>query len=292
MMVSWAVCGILTRLEVLDEKNGARTDLNLNILNKAPWFRVPYPGQWGMPTVSASAVFGMLAGILSSAVESIGDYYACARLAGAPTPPTHAINRGIGTEGLGSVLAGIIGSGNGTTSYSENIGAIGITKVGSRRVIQFGALLMIVFGVFGKFGALFVTIPEPVLGGMFCCLFAMISAVGISNLQFVDLNSTRNLFVLGFALFMGLAVPDWVKNHKSEISTGSDFWNQTIQVLLSTSMFVGGFIAFVLDNTIPGTAEERGLNKWHPQAKEGEDEDRKGLECYDFPFGMETWRRW
>ena len=38
-------------------------------------------------------VFGMLAGVLSSAIESVGDYYACARLAGAPRPPTHAINR-------------------------------------------------------------------------------------------------------------------------------------------------------------------------------------------------------
>ena len=85
--------------------------------------------QWGTPTVSVGAVFGMLAGVLASAVESIGDYYACARLSGAPPPPIHAVNRGIGTEGIGCIIAGIIGSGNGTTSYSENIGAIGITKV-------------------------------------------------------------------------------------------------------------------------------------------------------------------
>ena len=71
----------------------------------------------------------MLAGVLASMIESIGDYYACARLAGAPPPPTHAINRGIGTEGLGCIIAGVFGTGNGTTSYSENIGAIGVTKV-------------------------------------------------------------------------------------------------------------------------------------------------------------------
>jgi nucleobase transporter 1/2 len=41
----------------------------------------------------------------------------------------HAINRGIGTEGIGCVIAGLLGTGNGTTSYSENIGAIGITRV-------------------------------------------------------------------------------------------------------------------------------------------------------------------
>ena len=70
-----------------------------------------------------------MAGVLASAIESIGDYYACARLSGAPPPPVHAINRGIGTEGIGCVIAGMMGTGNGTTSYSENIGAIGVTKV-------------------------------------------------------------------------------------------------------------------------------------------------------------------
>lgn len=88
-----------------------------------------FPGQWGMPTVSAAGVFGMLAGVLASIIESVGDYYACARLSGAPPPPKHAINRGILWEGIGCLLAGAFGTGNGTTSYSENIGAIGITKV-------------------------------------------------------------------------------------------------------------------------------------------------------------------
>ena len=73
----------------------------------------------------------MVAGVLASMIESIGDYFACARLSGAPPPPTHAVNRGIAVEGIGCFLAGAWGSGNGTTSYSENIGAIGITKVQS-----------------------------------------------------------------------------------------------------------------------------------------------------------------
>ena len=47
-----------------------------------------------MPTFSAGSVFGMCAAVAASIVESIGDYYACARVAGAPPPPKHAINRG------------------------------------------------------------------------------------------------------------------------------------------------------------------------------------------------------
>lgn len=127
-----------------------------------PYFAIS-AGQWGTPTVSAAGVFGMLAGVSASIIESVGDYYACARLSGAPPPPKHAINRGIGMEGIGCLLTGVFGSGNGTTSYSENIGAIGITKVGSLRVIQFGAIVMMFVGVLGKIGALFVTIPDPIV---------------------------------------------------------------------------------------------------------------------------------
>lgn len=71
----------------------------------------------------------MMAGVLASTMESIGDYYACARLSGAPPPPNHAINRGIAMEGIGCILAALWGTGNGTTSYSQNIAALGITKV-------------------------------------------------------------------------------------------------------------------------------------------------------------------
>ena len=63
---------------------------------------------------------------------------------------------------------------------------------------------MVVFGLFSKLGAFFVTMPEPIIGGLFCIMFGMITAVGLSNAQFANLNSSRNLFVLGFSLFMGL----------------------------------------------------------------------------------------
>nr|XP_054766971.1 solute carrier family 23 member 1-like [Lytechinus pictus] len=64
-------------------------------------------------------------------------------------------------------------------------------------------IIMLVLGTFTKFSAIFVMIPDPIVGGMFCIMFGMVAAVGLSNLQFVDLNSSRNLFILGFSLFMG-----------------------------------------------------------------------------------------
>lgn len=74
-------------------------------------------------------VLGMLAGVLACTVESISYYPTVAQMCAAPPPPLHAINRGIGTEGLGTVLAGLWGSGNGTNTFGENVGAIGVTKV-------------------------------------------------------------------------------------------------------------------------------------------------------------------
>ncbi|GCC39040.1 hypothetical protein chiPu_0023105, partial [Chiloscyllium punctatum] len=70
----------------------------------------------------------MLSAVVASIIESIGDYYACARLSCAPPPPVHAINRGIMVEGLSCVLDGLFGTGNGSTSSSPNIGVLGITK--------------------------------------------------------------------------------------------------------------------------------------------------------------------
>lgn len=97
----------------------------------------------------------------------------------------------------------------------------------SRRVIQVAALIMIFLGMFGKFGALFTTIPDPIVGGVFMIMFGMITAVGISNLQYVDMNSSRNLFVLGFSLMLGMAVPYWVKqNGDKAIQTGTYAYNK------------------------------------------------------------------
>ena len=255
---AWGVAAVLTSLGFFPEGHPSHT--SLDNLKNAPWFRIPYPFQWGMPQFGAAAIVGMVAGYIASMVESIGDYYACARLSGAPTPNKDTINRGITFEGIGCLVAGIFGTGNGTTSYSENIGAIGLTRVGSRRVVQAGAVIMILLGTVSKFGALFTTIPQPIVGGMYCAMFGMIAAVGLSNLQFVDLNSARNLFILGFAFFMGLSVPEYFGQQPLQFEP---VWlANVLNTLGSTGMAVGAFTALLLDNTIPGTDEERGLNAW------------------------------
>ena len=135
---------------------------------------------------------------------------------------------------------------------------------------------MLVVGYVGYFGQLVATIPDPIVGGLFVAMFAQIVAVGLSNLTYVDLDSSRNVFVVGFALFVGLAVPEYIAS-VGDVATfrqglaavpvagpilGHRLLADTAYVIGSTGMAVGGLAALVLDNTIPGTREERGLAEW------------------------------
>ncbi|KAG7177561.1 solute carrier family 23 member 2-like [Homarus americanus] len=290
VFLSWSICAILTAFDVLPKGSPARTDTTGTLLEKSPWFRVPYPGQWGTPTVTVVGVIGMLGGAVASIIESIGDYYVCAKISGAPPPPVNAINRGVGMEGIGCLLAGLLGTGNGTTSCSQNIGVISVTKVGSRRVVQFSAVILIVSGVFSKLGAVFVTIPEPVMAGVFITMFSMITAVGLTPLQYVNLRSSRNIFVLGHSIFLGLSVSKWIEGSPDVIQTGWPILDQVLRVLLQTPMFVGGSLGFFLDNTIPGTAEERGLLEWNRHLYQSSTTHKVSV-CYDMPWGMAAIRR-
>jgi xanthine/uracil permease len=252
--------------------------VNLGPIAEAPAFRPITPFQWGTPQFTGSFAVGMIAGMLASAIESFGDYHSVARIAGEGAPNARRVNHGLGMEGLGNVFAGIMGTGNGSTSYTENIGAIAITQVASRYVVQIGAIVMIVVGLVGYFGAFVTTIPNAIVGGLFLAMFAQIVGVGLSQLQHVDLNQNRNVFVLGFGLFAGLSIPQYISNVQNASGTsleaglsnvpalgsvlGIPEVAQTIGIIMGTEIAVGGLAAFILDNTIPGTREERGLTAW------------------------------
>ncbi|XP_072015035.1 solute carrier family 23 member 2-like [Amphiura filiformis] len=296
VLLTWLIAFIFTTTGVFPEDPSsygyeARTDLKSDVIEEASWFRIPYPGQWGLPIITLAGVLGMFSAVIASVIESLGDYYATARMAGAPPPPPHAVNRGIGVEGIGCILAGLWGTANGTTTFSQNAGLVGLTRVGSRVVIQICAITMIIVGMLGKVTALFSSIPLPIVGGILCILFGTVLAVGLSNLQYVDLNSPRNMLILGFSLFMGMLIPYWAGNNRELIETGILELDQIIIVLLTTGMFIGGVLAFFLDNIIPGTTDERGLVAFSRQYKEDDDEINS-LDVYDLPFGMTLLRQW
>ncbi|MGH0167066.1 UNVERIFIED_CONTAM: hypothetical protein FKN15_071624 [Acipenser sinensis] len=114
----------------------------------------------------------------------------------------------------------LVNTTNNTEFNRDEIWKSCMREVGSRLLLQYADLLMIFLGLFGKFGAIFITIPIPVIGGMFMVMFGMIAAVGISNLQYVYLNSSRNLLILGFSTFSGLVLPTWFHSNPEMINTG------------------------------------------------------------------------
>lgn len=252
--------------------------VDLTTFHNSAWLRadpreIIFP--WGWPKFEVGFILAVLAGYLASMIESFGDYHACSHMAGGGTPTPAQISRGIGCEGIGCMLTGVLG-GFSSTSYSENIGLLGLTRVGSRYVIQIGALILIAVGFFAKFGALAAAIPGPVVGGLYCALFGLISAVGIQQLAKCDLNSDRNLFVAGFSLFMGLSVPAYFDAVLDPVVPGQilAMYTPTAESFLSqlppnlanivvavgkSGMAVAALIGLVLDNLIPGTPEERGL---------------------------------
>ena len=227
----------------------------------APWIRLPWgPGgwffPWGFPKFEASFFFIILAGYLASTIESYGDYHSIQQAAQAPPLTAKQISRGIGFEGVGCFFTSLVG-GFASTSYTENVGLIGITRVASRYVVNIAVVLLIIMGIVGKVGGLVATIPGPVVGGLYCTLFGMIASIGLANSAKADMSSMRNQMIIGFCLFMGLSLPYYFST--IEI-TFEPIWLRDIVVAIgSTGMAVSAIFGLILDNAIPGTDEERGL---------------------------------
>ena len=176
-------------------------------------------------------------------------------------------------------------------------------------MIQTAAFILFILGFFGKFTAFFVTLPDPVIGGVYFVMFGLIVGVGISNLKHVNLSSSRNVFIFGFSLFSGIALKYWAEKPETTISTGSANGDQILGVLLRnggrnhrreffcsdintnflslqirTAPFIGGLFAIILDNTIPGTRKERGLDAWAQKGEAEDLQDIPGMETYDIPW--------
>ncbi|UCD70910.1 MAG: purine/pyrimidine permease [Syntrophobacterales bacterium] len=264
IVTGWVIAIIITAVGWVGPGHPAYVDWTK--VAEAPWvsYMPIVPFKWGVPQFKIALILAMVAAYLASMIESIGDYYAVARISEAPTPTASMISRGLGTEGIGCLIAGLIQTCNGSTTYSENIGAIGLTRVASRHVVRWGASVMIILAFVTKFGAIFTTMPGPVVGAMYCGLFGMIAAVGLSNLVLCDMTSSRNLFIIGFAFFMGLSLPEYF----DKFPMGADWpvsvrWlGDIITTVGKTGMAVAGLIGLTLDNILPGTEEERGLKAW------------------------------
>jgi nucleobase transporter 1/2 len=258
---AYAVAWLLTVAGVWD---GTAAAVTFDGVGTSPWVRNIVGEQglifpWGGPQFDIGFIIAVLAAYMASAIESFGDYHAVARVSGVGTPTAEQVNRGIGSEGLGCFITGLVG-GFASTSYSENIGLVGLTKVASRYVVMLGAIVLIVLGFVTKIGSLISTIPGPIVGGLYCVLFGLIAMIGLTNLQRADMNSQRNLLIAGFILFMGLVIPSWIGGLPQDwtLLNNPDL-TRIVQAVGGSGIAVAAVFGIILDNIIPGTDRERGI---------------------------------
>ncbi|VCU70763.1 Putative pyrimidine permease RutG [Pigmentiphaga humi] len=107
-------------------------------------------------------------------------------------------------DGLATVVSGSVG-GTGLTTYAENIGVMAVTRIYSTLVFVIAAAIAVLLGFSPKFGAVILTIPGPVLGGVSIVVFGLIAVAGariwVENK--VDFSNNRNLIVAAVTLVLG-----------------------------------------------------------------------------------------
>ncbi len=179
---------------------------------EAAWFELPHlylPFKTGLFD-SYQFNFGpeMLA-ILPIAVvtiaEHIGDHTVLGQITGRNYLKNPGLKRTLIGDGVATAVSAFIG-GPANTTYGENTGVIGMTRVASVSVIRNAALIAILFSFFGKFTALISTIPNAVLGGMSILLYGVIASNGLKVLieRRVDFSQVRNLIIASAMLVLGL----------------------------------------------------------------------------------------
>ncbi|KAG6589463.1 Nucleobase-ascorbate transporter 6 [Cucurbita argyrosperma subsp. argyrosperma] len=273
-------------------QSSCRTDRS-GLIENAPWIRLPYPFQWGAPSFDAGEAFAMMMASFVALVESSGAFIATSRYASATQLPPSILSRGVGWQGVGILLSGLFGTVNGSSVSVENAGLLALTRVGSRRVVQISAGFMIFFSILGKFGAVFASIPAPIVAALYCLFFAYVGMGGLSYLQFCNLNSFRTKFILGFSIFLGLSVPQYFNEYTAingfgPVHTKARWFNDMINVPFSSEPFVAGIVAYFLDNTMhkKGDAirKDRGKHWWDKfRSFKG---DTRSEEFYSLPFNL------
>lgn len=186
--------------------------VDLTPIKEAAWFELPafiLPFKTGIFD-SYNLYFGpeMLA-ILPIAVvtvaEHIGDHTVLSEICGRPFLKNPGLSRTLTGDGVATAFSALIG-GPANTTYGENTGVIGMTRIASVSVIRNAALIAIAFSFLGKFTALISTIPSAVLGGMSILLYGVIASNGLKVLieRQVDFGQVRNLIIASSMLVLGL----------------------------------------------------------------------------------------
>jgi len=186
---------------------------------KANWFDVVTPFAFGMPTFDPVMILTMTLVMIVVMIESTGMFLALSDITGKPIAQPD-LGAGLRTDGLGTLIGGIFNTFP-YTSFSQNVGLVGVTGVRSRYVCVAGGIIMIVLGLLPKMAAFVEAIPQFVLGGAGLVMFGMVAATGIRILSGVDYKNNRNnLYIVALAIGFGLiplVAPRWTQQMSHQL---------------------------------------------------------------------------
>ena len=209
-------------------------------VHQASWVALPTPLHFGL-SFPISGIIGMSIAYLVTIIESTGDFFALSTVT--KTKLTgKKLSRGILADGVGSALASVFST-TPFSSFSQNVGIVGITGVASRYVVTITGVMLILAGLFPVLGALIVIIPLPVIGGAGLLMFAMIITAGVNILSTTQ-HTKRNGLIIAISIGAGMAV-----TVRPELLTNLP---EFLKVILASGITTGSLIALFLNLLLPG----------------------------------------
>lgn len=173
-----------------------------SVANSA-WILIPAAMPYGFE-FSLGAVIGVTLVSFVSAIETIGDTSATTKAGSGRDASDEEITGATYADGLGTAVAGVFG-GLPNTSFSQNVGIVGMTGIMSRHVVTIAGIIMIICGLIPKIGAIISSMPLPVLGGGVIVMFGMVAAAGMNMLSTINMNR-RNMIIISVSLAVGLGL--------------------------------------------------------------------------------------
>ncbi|TLF48166.1 purine permease [Halomonas urmiana] len=207
----------------------------------ARWIAVPEVMPFEMEFHTAAIVSMVVICVINS-VQTIGDLSATSVAGMNRELKTKELTGGLLGNGLTTAASAFFGA-LPTSTFSQNVGIVAMTKVISRSVLAIAGVFMIAAGLSPKFGAIMTTIPYPVLGGATITVFGMITMTGI-QLLIKDELSARNMTIVGLALALSLGI--------SSVPSAIEQFPAMLQnVIGGAPIVVAAITAFVLNIALP-----------------------------------------
>ncbi len=146
-------------------------------------------------------------------------------------------------DGVGSIAGTAFGVCPNTT-YGESVGCVAITGNASVITITTAAVMCLVLSFISPLMAVLQTIPSCVMGGVCLTLYGFIAVSGLKMFKNLDLNESKNLFVVSAILIAGIGG----LSLQIPYSVGADgIIAKTLQVTpIATALLLGILTNFIL----------------------------------------------